>query len=114
MNTATFSMATLAPALPEIVLLLLVLILLVVDLFLKDEEKHITYWLSILALVGTSVLILGTLGRPTVVTFQGLFVADLMSQVLKVVALLAVAATLMLGRSYLQVRGLLTGEFMCL
>ena len=114
MNTATFSLATMAPAMPEIVLLLLVLILLVVDLFLQAAERHITYWLTIVALVGTAILTVGTLGQPTVVTFQGLFVADLMSQVLKVVTLAAVAATLMLGRSYLEARGLLTGEFMCL
>ena len=56
---------------------------------------------------------LATIGRPTVVTFQGMFVADLMSQVLKVATLLTVAATLVYGRSYLEARGLLTGEFLC-
>jgi NADH-quinone oxidoreductase subunit N len=66
------------------------------------------------ALVGTAVLTMATIGRPTVVTFQGMFVADLMSQVLKVATLLTVAATLMLGRSYMEARGLLSGEFLCL
>jgi NADH-quinone oxidoreductase subunit N len=66
------------------------------------------------ALVGTAVLTMATVGRPTVVTFQGMFVADLMSQVLKVATLLTVAATLVLGRSYLEARGLLSGEFLCL
>ncbi len=114
MNTATFSLATLAPAIPEIVLALLVLTLLIVDLTLRDEDRHVTYWLAILSLVGTAVLIGATVGRPSVVTFNGMFVSDLMSQVLKVVTLLTVAATLVLGRSYLAARGLLTGEFMCL
>ena len=114
MNTATFSLATMAPAIPEIVLALLVLTLLIVDLTLRDEDRHVTYWLAILSLVGTALLTCTTVGRPTVVTFQGMFVSDLMSQVLKVVTLLTVAATLVLGRSYLAVRGLLTGEFMCL
>ncbi len=114
MNTATFSFATLAPAMPEIVLALLVFILLLVDAWLKDSERHVSYWLAIVALVGTAVLTATTLGRPTVVTFQGLFVADLMSQILKVATLLTVAATLMLGRSYLEARGLLSGEFLCL
>ena len=36
MNTATFSLATMAPAIPEIVLALLVLILMIVDLTLRD------------------------------------------------------------------------------
>ena len=114
MNTATFSLSTMAPAIPEIALALLVFTLLIVDLTLRDEDRHVTYWLTIVSLVGTAALTVGTLGRPTVVTFQGMFVADLMSQVLKVITLLTVAATLVLSRSYLQARGLLTGEFMCL
>jgi NADH-quinone oxidoreductase subunit N len=114
MNTATFSLATLAPAIPEIVLAILVLGLLVIDAFLAARDRYITYWLAIVALVGTAVLATATIGRPTVVTFQGMFVADLMSQVLKVATLLTVAATLMLGRSYLEARGLLSGEFLCL
>ena len=114
MNTATFSLTTIAPAIPEIALALLVLTLMIVDLTLRDDERHVTYWLAIVSLVGTAVLTCATVGRPTVVTFQGMFVADLMSQVLKVATLLTVAATLVLGRSYLEARGLLTGEFLCL
>ena len=114
MNTATFSLSTMAPAIPEIVLALLVFTLLIVDLTLRDEDRHVTYWLTILSLVGTAILTAATVGRPTVVTFSGMFVADLMSQVLKVATLLTVAATLVLSRSYLAARGLLTGEFMCL
>ena len=114
MNTATFSLSTMAPAIPEIVLSLLVFTLLIIDLTLRDEDRHVTYWLTILSLVGTAILTAATVGRPTVVTFSGMFVSDLMSQVLKVTTLLTVAATLVLSRSYLAARGLLTGEFMCL
>ncbi len=114
MNTATFSLATLAPAIPDIVLAVLVLALLVIDAFLPDEDRHVTYWLAVLALVGTAALTAYSVGRPTLVTFQGMFVADLMSQLLKVATLLTVAATLVLGRSYLAARGLLSGEFLCL
>ena len=114
MNTATFSLATLAPAIPEIVLALMVFALLIMDAFLEEEDRHVTYWLAILALVGTAALTAYSIGRPTLITFQGMFVADLMSQVLKVATLLTVAATLVLGRTYLAARGLLTGEFLCL
>jgi NADH-quinone oxidoreductase subunit N len=114
MNQATFSFATLAPALPEMVLLALVSILLIADLFFKEGERHLTYWLTIIALLGTAVLTLTTLGRPVTVTFKGMFVADLLSQLLKVATLLTVAATLVLSRTYLEIRGLLTGEFLCL
>jgi NADH-quinone oxidoreductase subunit N len=114
MNTATFSIATFAPAMPEIVLALLVCLLLIIDVFTKDSPRPITYYLSILSLVGTAVLTGTTLGQPTVVTFHGLFVSDLMSQWLKIATLLTVAATLMMSRSYLEARGMLTGEFLCL
>jgi NADH-quinone oxidoreductase subunit N len=114
MNTATFSLATISPAIPEIALALCVLALLVVDAFLREEDRHVTYWLAILSLVGTAALTAYSAGRPTLVTFQGMFVADLMSQVLKVATLLTVAATLVMSRTYLQLRGLLTGEFLCL
>src|SRR5689334_24223417 len=83
MNTATFSLSTMAPAIPEIVLALLVFTLMIVDLALRDEDRHVTYWLTLLSLVGTAVLTCFTVGRPSVVTFQGMFVADMMSQVLK-------------------------------
>ena len=114
MNTATFSMSTMAPAIPEIVLLALVCTLLVIDLFLRDEDRLVTYWLTLVSLVGCALLALATTTQPAAVTFQGMFVRDLMSQSLKVATLLTVAATIMLSRSYLEVRGLLTGEFLCL
>jgi NADH-quinone oxidoreductase subunit N len=114
MNTATFSMSTMAPAIPEIVLLALVCTLLVTDLFLRDEDRLVTYWLTLVSLVGCALLALATTTQPAAVTFQGMFVRDLMSQSLKVATLLTVAATIMLSRSYLEVRGLLNGEFLCL
>ena len=114
MTTATFSAATLAPAIPEIVLLTLVCVLLVVDLFLRENERHVTYWLTLASLVGCALLSAATVGRPTVITFQGMFVADLLSQVLKVATLLASAITLLYARTYLELRGLLKGEFLSL
>ncbi|HEX7559463.1 MAG TPA: NADH-quinone oxidoreductase subunit NuoN [Usitatibacter sp.] len=114
MNQATFSLATMAPAMPEIVLLALVSMLLIADLFFKEENRHATYWLTVVALVGTAVLTLATLGEPVTVTFKGMFVSDRLSQLLKIATLLTVAATLVLSRSYLEIRGLLTGEFLCL
>ncbi|HET7729937.1 MAG TPA: proton-conducting transporter membrane subunit, partial [Usitatibacter sp.] len=114
MNTATFTLASLAPALPEIVLALLVFALLIIDAFLKEGERHITYWLAIVALAGTAVLAALTFPAAQVVALNGLFVADFMSQFLKVATLLTVAGTLVLSRTHLADRGLLTGEFLCL
>ena len=79
--------------------------LLIVDLFIEDEEKHVTYWLTIVTLAGTAVLTAVTLGQPTIVTFQGMFVADPLSQMLKVATLLTVVATLVLYPLTAIVRG---------
>ncbi|MGE5616772.1 MAG: NADH-quinone oxidoreductase subunit NuoN [Bacillota bacterium] len=114
MNTATFSWATLAPAIPEIFLLAALAVVLVVDVYLDEENRHVSYWLTMLGLVGCALLTAATIGNPARVTFQGMFVADLMSQVLKVFTLLAVAATILYGRRYLELRGLMRGEFLFL
>ena len=116
MNQATFSLATLAPAMPEIVLLLLTSALLLIDAFLSDRERHITYWLAQVTLVGTAVLtgLMLATSSASVVTFNGMFVSDMLSQVLKIATLLTVAATLMLGRTYLEQRDLLKGEYLTL
>jgi NADH-quinone oxidoreductase subunit N len=116
MSQATFSLATLAPAMPEIVLLVLTSALLLIDAFLSEGERYIGYWLAQVALVGTAVLtaLMMFSGTASVVSFNGMFVADMLSQVLKIATLLTVAATLMLGRTYLEERGLLKGEFMTL
>ena len=114
MNSATFSLATLAPAVPEMALLAFVSVLLVGDLFVSERGRHVTFWFAVASLLGTAVLAAQMVGSPTVVTFSGMFVADPLSQVLKVAALLAVAVTLVYGRVYLQLRDLLRGEFLSL
>ncbi|HQY45804.1 MAG TPA: NADH-quinone oxidoreductase subunit NuoN [Usitatibacteraceae bacterium] len=114
MNSATFSLATLAPAIPEMALLAFVSVMLVGDLFVSERGRHVTFWFAVASLLGTAVLAAQMVGSPTVVTFSGMFVADPLSQVLKVAALLAVAVTLVYGRVYLQLRDLLRGEFLSL
>ena len=114
MNTATFSLDTVMPALPEIVLALLTFALLVIDVTRRGDDRRLVYWFSIASLLVGAAICVGMAGWPRMVTFQGLFVMDLMSQVLKAATLVTVAATLMLSRSYLEARGLLTGEFLAL
>ena len=116
MTTATFSFATIAPAMPEIVLLALACALLVAELFLRGArgERHATYGLSQAALALAAIVTLGQMGDATQVTLHGMYVSDLLGQVLKVATILTVMATLAMGRRYLQLRGLLTGEFLSL
>jgi NADH-quinone oxidoreductase subunit N len=115
MTTATFSFATIAPALPEIVLLALTGALLVADLFMRGgRERNATYALAQATLAITALVTLGQLGDPRQVVLNGMYVADLLGLVLKVSVIVTVMATLSMGRRYLALRGLLTGEFLSL
>ncbi len=114
MTTATFSLATLAPAMPEIVLAALAGTLLLVDLFIRDEDRHLSYWFAQAALVVTAIITFAATGRPSQVAFSGMYVADMLGSVVKIATLVAVIVTLSLSRSYLELRGLLRGEYLCL
>ena len=114
MTTATFSLATAAPAFPEIALLVLASALLVADLFIKAEDRETTYWLTQASLLVAAIVTAMQLGSPAQVTFHGLYVTDMLAQVLKIATLITVMAGLAMSRTYLEVRNLLTGEFLCL
>ncbi len=108
----------LLPAYPEIWLLAMASIILVVDLFLpEDGRRGVVYWLSLATLAGCALLtvavVQATGGRPAY-TFGGMFVADLMAHVLKLLSYVAVAACFVYSRRYLADRGMLRGEFFVL
>jgi len=112
-----FTMPNLLPAYPEIFLLIMVSTILVVDLFLPQRLRYVTYALTQLALIGCAVLTLDvavlTQGVATR-TFSNMFVADLMGHALKLSAYIALFTTLVYSRTYLSDRGLWKGEFFAL
>ena len=114
MNPATFSFATLVPALPEAVLLALACALVVVDAFLRKRDGTTTYWLTLFSLLVCAVMTVLTVRHGRIVTFHGMFVADPLAQIVKTVMLLTVAGTIVLSRGYLETRRMLSGEFLCL
>ena len=112
-----YPMPNLLPAYPEIFLLIMVSTILVVDLFLPQRLRYLTYALTQLALLGCAVLTLDvavlTQGLATY-TFSNMFVADLMGHALKLSAYIALFTTLVYSRAYLADRGLWKGEFFAL
>lgn len=105
---------TLAPALPEIFVLAAVLAILVVDLFLSDDNRYLTYVLTQITLAAAAVITVATSTGSAVYTFNGMFVADPMAVTLKLAAYIAVSVLLVYSRDYLRSRGLFRGEFFCL
>jgi NADH-quinone oxidoreductase subunit N len=104
-----------AAALPEIFLGLAICVVLLVDVFLRDDQRNVTYVLAMLALIGTAAVtaFLGV-GNQQVITFHGAYVTDPASVVLKMFAYVTVGVTFLYSREYLQVNGLLKGEFFVL
>jgi NADH-quinone oxidoreductase subunit N len=107
-----FTWSSLAPAVAEIYLALAVCVILMVDVFSGERRRGFIATLTLLALVvGTALLIVfgRVSGRTTL--FDGMFVADPLSFVLKLAGYLFLAVTLLYSRSYLNERGLLRGEY---
>jgi len=111
MNVVT--MLELQLAAPEIFLLCAACVSLVVDLFLSDSKRQISYFLSLVALAVTAVLVAG-LPAARHLGFHGTFVTDGVSRLLKLVSCGTVAAVFLYSRDYLIRRGLFRGEYFVL
>jgi NADH-quinone oxidoreductase subunit N len=107
-------MANLVPAAAEIFLLVMICFILIVDLMLTRRGKIVTYLLVQLTLLGCSLVTVGTHDNNVVYAFNGMYVDDLMSDVLKMLSYLGMSMMLVYSRQYLLLRGLFTGEFMVL
>jgi len=102
------------PAYPELFLLLMVCVILVADLFVSDENRIVTYALTQATLIGCAILTYLTATGEPVYTFSGMFVDDLMSDVLKLMTYLGTVVVLVYSRTYLATRDLFRGEFFVL
>lgn len=102
------------PASPEIFLLVMACMILIADLFVRDESRGITYLLTQLTLAGCAMITWFTASGEPVHTFSGMFVGDLMSDVLKLITYFCVMAILVYSRDYILLRGMFRGEFFTL
>ena len=110
----SFQIPDITPALPELVLMLSACAVLVVDVYISDRYRAVTYQLAQAGLVLTALTCIGLFPAEPVVTFDGHFVSDTLSAVLKVFILLVSYFALFYGRVYFQERGRLSGEFFIL
>ncbi|HUN69210.1 MAG TPA: NADH-quinone oxidoreductase subunit NuoN [Burkholderiales bacterium] len=104
-------------ALPEIVLLVGACALMLVDLFVKSEDRRASFVMAqcvLLACAAATLLVLIGSGGTLIHAFNKLYVADVMAHVLKLAAYGAVSAALLYSRQYLLDRDLLRGEFLTL
>jgi NADH-quinone oxidoreductase subunit N len=110
-----FSVINHLPALPETLLLVGACLAMLVDARAKD--RAVGYWMAqatLAACFAATLFVVWGSGGARYYIFNGLFVADLMSHLLKLVSYLAVSTALVYSRQYLHDRGLLKGEFITL
>ena len=108
-----FNASELLFALPELFLLSAIAIILLFDLFISDRLKHITYYLSQLALLLTGFLAFNLIGESAII-FSGTFVLDTLGSTFKVFILAFAIIALAYTRHYLKVHDLLRNEYFIL
>lgn len=99
------------PLLPEIFLLTMACVILIVDVYLGEEMRAVTYALSILALLGTGILTYQLAPGEAEVVLSGTFINDQMAVVLKLFIYLLTIGVFVYSRQYLALRDLFKGEF---
>jgi NADH-quinone oxidoreductase subunit N len=102
-------------ALPEIVLLAGALAVLVIDLFVSDARRNVTYVLTLAVLGATAAACIALLAQDQVAyAFGRMYVADPLAHVLKLFAVLCAALMLVYAQGYARDRGLWKGEIFSL
>ncbi|MCW7538139.1 NADH-quinone oxidoreductase subunit NuoN [Aquabacterium sp. A7-Y] len=100
---------------PEVLLLVLTCVIALVDLFVTDPRRTLTYLLTLGSLVALGALQLGSIGDPTTVyAMQGMVVSDPLGNVLEFFATVATFVSLVYARPYAAERGMLKGELFTL
>jgi NADH-quinone oxidoreductase subunit N len=104
-----------AAVLPEIVLLTMACVIALVDLFVEDEQRGPTFWLTQASLAAVALLHLVRLdGAQSVYAMQGMVVSDPLGHLLAFFATVAVMITIGYARAYIGAREMLKGEFFTL
>ncbi len=114
MSEQVISHLNLQAASAEIFMIAAICVILLVDVFLSDRSRWITYALSLLSLVGAAFVTVSVAVTERVSALDGTYVADPMGDVLKLFAYGTVAVTFMYSREYLRRHNLFKGEYFIL
>ncbi|PWF48319.1 NADH-quinone oxidoreductase subunit NuoN [Massilia glaciei] len=109
--TNTFPTPNLIPAYAEIFLMIAASAILLIDMFLSEAKRAVTYRLALMALIGCAVFTaIDFASGATVYTFNNMYVSDPIANLLKLFTYLAVGVTLIYSRQYATDRGMLSGN----
>ena len=107
----TFESLNIAIAMPEVFLLAMACLVLVVDVYLPQDKRNLTYVFAQFSLIITLVLLLGNQTDSRVLAFNDLFVQDAMADALKMFIIIISFGVFVYSREYLQSRDIFKGEF---
>jgi NADH-quinone oxidoreductase subunit N len=107
-------MPDLIPAAAEIFLTTAICVVLLVDAFLEQRHRMITFRLAMLALIGAALCSAFIVPEGSITILNEAFIADPASSILKLFSYLVVALVFLYSRDYLVRAGLFKGEFFIL
>tara|TARA_Y100001970_G_scaffold269964_1_gene363289 strand:- start:116 stop:1546 length:1431 start_codon:yes stop_codon:yes gene_type:complete len=105
---------SLFPIAPEIFLISSICFVLVLDVFISDSKRIITYWSSVIAVIITALLSLLTFNHEITILFSGSVIIDPISSLLKTFSSLLIAICFIYSKDYLIKNNLFKGEFFIL
>ena len=109
---AAITLQSLAPALPEIFMVAAICVVLLADVFAGAAARRITPTLTLVVIaLGAALTILHAQVPERVVLFSGMYVADPLGTLLKLLGFLFTGVALLYSRAYLEARNLLKGEY---
>ena len=88
----------------EIFMLVMACLILILDLFVKDKKRTLTFVATQLTLVGAAVVTFATTSGDIGYTFSNMYVGDLLSDLLKLLLYLTVIVVLFYSRGYILER----------
>lgn len=106
-----FDISSLIPVLPELFILTMACVVLVLDLFLKEGYRVVSYGLAQITLLAAVPLTLFVGGGETQVVFDGSYVRDAMGDLLKAAVYVVSIGAFLYAKGYLRDRGLFKGEY---
>jgi NADH-quinone oxidoreductase subunit N len=98
-------------AAPEMTLLALICAVMIADLFVEDENRGATFWLSLLSLAITAAVLYQTAPVTPTIVFFGAYIADPLSNILKLATIALVGVSFVYARDYLIANDLNRGEY---
>ncbi len=107
----TLDALNIAVAWPEIFLLTMACVILVVDVFIDEGRRNLTYLLSQLTLLVTFALVISGEAGQRLLAFNDMFVQDKLADTLKLFILAITFVLFVYSRDYLRERNIFKGEF---